>query len=176
MNIWHDIDSKRINEEDFVAVVEISKGSKKKYELDKATGLIILDRILYTSTHYPANYGFIPRTYAEDDDPLDVLVLCSEDLEPLSMVRCYPVGAIRMTDNNESDDKIVAIPFKDPNWNTYKSIDELPPHLAQEIEHFFQVYKNLEHKETTNIEVLSKEEAIKIINQSIKNYEKKFRV
>ncbi len=176
MNIWHDIDSKRIKSEDFVAVIEISKGSKKKYELDKATGLIILDRILYTSTHYPANYGFIPRTYAEDDDPLDVLVLCSEELEPLSMVRCYPVGAIRMTDNNESDDKIVAIPFKDPNWNTYQSIDELPPHLAQEIEHFFQVYKNLEHKETTNIEVLSKEEAIKIINNSIISYEKKYRV
>ena len=114
--------------------------------------------------------------YAEDDDPLDVLVLCSEELEPLSMVRCYPVGAIRMTDNNESDDKIVAIPFKDPNWNTYKSIDELPPHLSQEIEHFFQVYKNLEHKETTNIEVLTKEEAIKIISESILNYEKKFRV
>lgn len=176
MNIWHDIDSKRINVEDFVAVIEISKGSKKKYELDKATGLIILDRILYTSTHYPANYGFIPRTYAEDEDPLDVLVLCSEELEPLSMVRCYPVGAIRMTDDNASDDKIIAIPFKDPNWNTYQSIEELPPHLAQEIEHFFQVYKNLEHKETTNIEVLTKEQAKEIILQSIKSYEKRYKL
>src|SRR5690554_3283382 len=113
MNIWHDVDEKRISTEDFIAVIEISKGSKKKYELDKETGLIILDRILYTSTHYPANYGFIPRTYAEDNDPLDVLVLCSEDLEPMSMVRCYPIGVVRMYDGEEVDDKIVAIPFKD---------------------------------------------------------------
>src|SRR5690554_2047484 len=96
MNIWHDVDEKRISTEDFIAVIEISKGSKKKYELDKETGLIILDRILYTSTHYPANYGFIPRTYAEDNDPLDVLVLCSEDLEPMSMVRCYPIGVVKI--------------------------------------------------------------------------------
>ena len=89
MNIWHDISPKRINTEDFIAVIEISKGSKKKYELDKETGLLILDRILYTSTHYPANYGFIPRTFADDGDPLDVLVLCSEELLPLSLVRCY---------------------------------------------------------------------------------------
>ena len=101
MNIWHDINPERINLEDFIAVIEISKGSKKKYELDKETGLIILDRILYTSTHYPANYGFIPRTFADDGDPLDVLVLCSEELEPLSLVRCYPVGVVRMIDDNK---------------------------------------------------------------------------
>ena len=92
MNIWHDMRQERITPESFIAVIEISKGSKKKYELDKETGLLILDRILYTSTHYPANYGFIPRTFAKDRDPLDVLVLCSEELEPLSMVKCYPVG------------------------------------------------------------------------------------
>ena len=95
MNIWHDIDPKRITPEDFVAVVEISKGSKKKYELDKETGLIILDRVLYTSTHYPANYGFIPRSFGDDNDPLDVLVLCSESLEPLTLVRCYPSAIFR---------------------------------------------------------------------------------
>ena len=94
MNIWHDIDKNRIKPEDFYAVVEISKGSKNKYELDKSTGLIMLDRILYTSTHYPANYGFIPLTYAKDFDPLDVLVLCSEPLIPMSLVRCYPIGVI----------------------------------------------------------------------------------
>lgn len=176
MNIWHDINPKRINEEDFIAVIEISKGSKKKYELDKETGLIVLDRILYTSTHYPANYGFIPRTYADDEDPLDVLVLCSEDLEPLSLVRCYPVGVIRMIDDSKNDDKIIAIPFKDPNWNTYQSIEELPIHLAQEIEHFFQVYKNLEHKETTGICVLSKKEAINIIAKSITKYKEKYKI
>ena len=109
MNIWHDINPERICVDDFVAVIEISKGSKKKYELDKETGLIILDRILYTSTHYPANYGFIPLTYADDNDPLDVLVLCSEDLEPMSLVRCYPVGVVRMIDNNAKDDKIIVM-------------------------------------------------------------------
>ena len=176
MNIWHDIDSKRINVDDFVAAIEISKGSKNKYELDKATGLIMLDRILYTSTHYPANYGFIPKTYADDDDPLDVLVLCSESLAPLSLVRCYPVGVIRMKDSDANDDKIIAIPFGDPNWNCYNEIEELPPHLAAEIEHFFQVYKNLEHKETSNIEVLNKEEAKKIIKESILNYQKRFKM
>lgn len=176
MNIWHDIDSKRINVDDFVVAIEISKGSKNKYELDKATGLIMLDRILYTSTHYPANYGFIPKTYADDDDPLDVLVLCSESLLPLSLVRCYPVGVIRMKDNKANDDKIIAIPFGDPNWNIYNEIGELPPHLSNEIEHFFQVYKNLEHKETSDIEVLNKEEAKKIILSSIENYHKKFKI
>ena len=176
MNVWHDIDSKRINIDDFIVAIEISKGSKNKYELDKATGLIMLDRILYTSTRYPANYGFIPKTYADDDDPLDVLVLCSESLVPLSLVRCYPVGVIRMKDSNANDDKIIAIPFGDPNWNCYNEIGELPPHLAAEIEHFFQVYKNLEHKETSNIEVLDKEEAKKIIATSIENYQKRFKM
>ena len=98
MNVWHDIDPARIKPEDFLAVIEIPKGSKKKYELDKQTGLIILDRILYTSTHYPANYGFIPRSYGDDGDPLDVLVLCSEVLDPLTLVRCYPIGYISMLD------------------------------------------------------------------------------
>ena len=174
MNIWHDLNPNRVKIEDFIAVVEISKGSKKKYELDKETGLIILDRILYTSTHYPANYGFIPLTYADDGDPLDVLVLCSEDLEPLSLVRCYPVGAVRMIDDNKIDDKIIAIPFKDPNWNAHHNIEELPTHLADEIEHFFQVYKTLEHKSTTNISILSKQESLEIINRGIENYKLKF--
>lgn len=174
MNIWHDMSPERIKEEDFIAVIEISKGSKKKYELDKETGLIILDRILYTSTHYPANYGFLPRTYAEDGDPLDVLVLCSEDLEPMSMVRCYPVGVIRMIDQNDVDDKIIAIPFNDPTWHFYQNIEDLPPHISEEIEHFFQVYKNLEHKETTDIKVLGRKDAIKIIKDSIDLYQVKF--
>ena len=98
MNIWHNINPKRITPTDFIAVIEIDKGSKCKYELDKETGRLILDRILYTSTHYPANYGFIPRTYADDFDPLDVLVLCSESLRPMTEVRCYPIGVISMVD------------------------------------------------------------------------------
>ena len=116
INIWHDIDPSRVTPESFTAVIEIPAGSKKKYELDKQTGLLRLDRILYTSTHYPANYGFIPRTYAGDGDPLDVLVLCSETLDPMVEVDCYPIGVIRMIDDDEIDDKIIAIPFEDPNW------------------------------------------------------------
>ena len=109
INIWHDIDPSRVTPESFTAVIEIPAGSKKKYELDKQTGLLRLDRILYTSTHYPANYGFIPRTYAGDGDPLDVLVLCSETLDPMVEVDCYPIGVIRMIDDDEIDDKIIAI-------------------------------------------------------------------
>ena len=111
MNIWHDINSDRITPDEFIAVVEISKGSKKKYELDKETGLIILDRILYTSTHYPANYGFIPRTFGDDGDPLDVLLLCSEPIQPLTLVRAYPIGVISMLDNGKNDEKIIAHPY-----------------------------------------------------------------
>ena len=110
MNIWHDIAPSRVKPEDFWAVIEIEKGSKNKYELDKETGMLRLDRILYTSTHYPANYGFIPRTWAEDGDPLDVLVLCSESIRPLSLVRCFPIGVISMEDGGSQDEKIIAIP------------------------------------------------------------------
>lgn len=173
-NIWHDINSKRITPTDFVCVIEIPKGSKKKYELDKETGLIILDRILYTSTHYPANYGFIPRTYGDDNDPLDVLLLCSEPIEPLTLVRAYPVGVISMIDNGRHDEKIISIPFNDPTYNMYHNIDELPGHIFEEMTHFFSVYKELENKETAVNEVDGPEEAIKIISVAIDNYIENF--
>ena len=163
MNIWHDIDPSRITRKDFEAVIEISKGSKMKYELDKETGLLKLDRVLHTSTHYPANYGFIPRTFADDNDPLDVLVLCSEKIEPMALVRCYPIGVISMVEGGHADDKIIAIPFGDPTYNTYKDITELPPYIFEEMKHFFQVYKNLEGKETVVNEVQGAEVAREII-------------
>ncbi|MBQ8197670.1 MAG: inorganic diphosphatase [Clostridia bacterium] len=172
MNIWHDIESSRIQPEEFIGVVEISKGSKQKYEMDKRTGLLRLDRILYTSTHYPANYGFIPHTLAEDNDPLDVLILCSESLNSMSLVKCYPIGVIVMNDNGAVDEKIIAIPFADPNYNTYKSIHDLPEHIFEEMRHFFQVYKQLENKHTSVDVVADKEEAIKIIEKSMENYKK----
>ena len=172
MNIWHDIAADKIRPEDFYAVIEITKGSKNKYELDKATGLMVLDRILYTSTHYPANYGFIPRTYAEDKDPLDVLVLCSEQINQQTLVRCYPIGVISLIDSGAMDDKIIAIPFNDPMYNTYKNIDELPTHIYEEMRHFFSVYKSLEGKETAVDEAKGRDEAIKIIEQSLENYKK----
>lgn len=174
MNIWHDIDEERIFPTDFIAVIEISKGSKKKYELDKKTGMLILDRILYTSTHYPANYGFIPRTYGDDKDPLDVLVLCSEDIEPLTLVRCYPIGVMKMLDNGMGDEKIIAIPYSDPTYNCYTDVSELPKHIFEEIKHFFSVYKALEDKETVVDEFHDATEAVRIIEQCIDNYKDKF--
>lgn len=170
MNIWHDISAERIKDNNFVAVIEISKGSKMKYELDKETGLIILDRVLYTSTHYPASYGFIPRTYAEDGDPLDVLVLCSEPVNSMAMVKCYPIGVISMIDNGAPDDKIIAIPFNDPTYNSYHDIGELPEHLFNEMSHFFKVYKQLEGKETAVDEIKGSFAAKRIISECIERY------
>lgn len=169
-NIWHDISPKRITPDDFMAVIEITKGSKKKCELDKETGVLMLDRILYTSTHYPANYGFIPRTYGDDGDPLDVVVICSEKIDPMTLVRCYPIGVITMKDSGKLDEKIISIPFNDPNYNGYKDISELPSHVFDEMKHFFKVYKNLEDKETVVDEVQNREAAVKIVEKCINNY------
>ena len=170
MNIWHDIDSSRITPESFLVVIEIPKGSKAKYELDKQTGLLKLDRILHTSTHYPANYGFIPRTYADDLDPLDVLVLCSETIYPMTLIKCYPIGVISMIDNGRYDEKIIAIPFSDPTYNSYTDISQLPKHLFDEMSHFFTVYKALENKETAVDEVKGVAEAVEIIQNAIESY------
>ena len=170
MNIWHDIDPKNITPTDFTAVIEIPKGSSCKYELDKETGLCRLDRVLYTATHYPANYGFIPRTYADDGDPLDVLVLCSEPLYPLTLVQAYPIGAMRMIDGGKLDDKIIALPFSDPTYQGVTSIDDLPPHIFDEIMHFFTVYKQLENKQTAVKELFNYKEAMEIIQNCIEAY------
>ena len=170
MNIWHDIEKERISAEKFVAVVEISKNSKQKYELDKQTGMLRLDRILYTSTHYPANYGFIPRTLSGDGDPLDVLILCSESLIPLSLVECVPIGIITMNDNGFVDEKIIAVPVTDPTYNSFKEVKELPAHMFDEMQHFFKVYKQLEGLDTTVDSVAGKEDAIKVINECIERY------
>lgn len=170
MNIWHDISPKRITAGDFMAVIEIEKGSKCKYELDKETGVLRLDRILYTSTHYPANYGFIPRTYADDLDPLDVLVLCSESLYPMTTVRCYPIGVISMIDNGRYDEKIIAIPFNDPTYNSYTDISQIPSHIFEEMSHFFRVYKELEGKETAVNEVKNADEARAVSQKAIDSY------
>lgn len=170
MNIWHDISPKRISKDDFMAVIEIEKGSKCKYEMDKDTGILKLDRILYTSTHYPANYGFIPRTYADDLDPLDVLLLCSEKIRPMTMVRCYPIGVMTMMDSGRNDEKIIAVPFDDPTYNSYTDISQIPQHKFDEIRHFFKVYKELEGKETVVNEIRGAEEARKVIQKAIDDY------
>ncbi len=174
MNIWHDISPERITATDFISVIEIPKECKIKYEMDKETGLLRMDRLLHTSTHYPANYGFIPRTYADDNDPLDVLVLSTAPVYPMTLIRCYPIGAIKMTDNNENDEKIIAIPFGDPNYNMYTSINQLPSHIFDEMAHFFTVYKELENKKTAVQEIVPPDDAIEIIKKSIDNYSRLF--
>jgi inorganic pyrophosphatase len=172
MNLWHDISGDRIKPDDFIAVVEISKGSNVKYELDKEAGVLRMDRILYTSTHYPANYGFIPHTYGYDNDPLDVLVMCSEPVIPMAIVQVYPIGVISMMDSGSLDEKIIAIPYGDPSYNGYKDISDLPSHILLEMKHFFQVYKELENKETIVDEISGHKDAIKIIQKAIENYDK----
>lgn len=174
MNIWHGVSSSRVTPDRFIACIEIPKGCKNKYELDKETGALRLDRILFTSTHYPQNYGFIPHTYAGDCDPLDVLVLCSEPIASLALVECYPIGVVKMIDNGEFDEKIIAICVHDPFYNEYRDIRDLPQHVSDEIKHFFSVYKTLENKDTIVEEIDGKEEAKKIIKKSIEQYEKKF--
>lgn len=174
MNIWTDIDEKRITPEDFIACIEIEQGSKNKYELDKETGLIILDRVLYTSTHYPMNYGFIPHTLSGDHDPLDVFVLCSQPIEKMSLVRCYPIGIVNMIDRDEKDEKIIAIPFGDPQYNGYKDISELPAHIVDELKHFLTVYKQLENKTVKVQQVDFAEAAKEAIRQNIDEFNKVF--
>ncbi len=172
MNIWKEISKDRINPTDFVACIEIQQGDKTKYELDKETGLLKMDRVLYTSTHYPMNYGFIPLTYCGDNDPLDVFVLCSQPLERMCLVRCYPIGVIIMTDREERDEKVIAIPFGDPQYNGYKNISDLPKHIFEELMHFLTVYKQLENKKVDVEELGDNKRAIKVVEDAIKLYNK----
>ncbi len=174
MNIWHNAKKERITPESFQACIEISKGSKNKYEFDKETGYLRLDRILYTSTHYPHNYGFIPRTLADDGDPLDVLVICSETIVPLALVECRPIGVLEMTDNGQGDEKIIAVCPHDPMYANYFNIDELPQHVIDEISHFFRVYKELENKETIINEDHGPKKAKAIIQKCIDQYLAKY--
>jgi len=171
MHAWHDIRKERITEDSFLAFIEISKGSKNKYELDKETGKLILDRILFTSTIYPQNYGFIPLTYASDFDPLDVLVLCSESILPNSFVECKPIGIMTMIDNGLEDEKIIAVPLHDPFYNCFNDIRDIPSHIMDEIKHFFTVYKTLEGKKTAVEEFKDASAAKEVIRNSLKSYQ-----
>ena len=156
----------------FDALIEIPKGCKAKYEVDKATGMLRLDRVLYTSTVYTANYGYIPNTLADDGDPLDVLVLCGDAIYPMTLVKCRPIGVINMIDGGLNDEKVIAVPVNDPTYCSYRDIKELPAHIYQEMMHFFEVYKALEYKQTTVHEVLPRAAAEEIIEKCIENYEK----
>ena len=174
-NIWHSVSSERITSKRFEAFIEIPKGCKAKYELDKETGALKLDRVLYTSTVYPANYGFIPKTLAEDGDPLDVLVLCGEAIYPATLVQCYPIGVITMIDGGSLDEKIIAIPFGDPTYNNYYDIHELPQHVFEEMLHFFEVYKSLEHNKQTAVKAIChRDEAMEVIVKCIQKYKETY--
>lgn len=174
MNIWHDISNDRIKCDEFTSVIEIAKNGNVKYELDKETGFLKVDRILFTSTHYPSNYGFIPLTLAQDNDPLDVLVPCSEAILPMTLVETRPIGVLIMTDEGELDEKIIAIPVSDPLYSQYKEITDLPAHISAEIRHFFAVYKELEGKETAVEEIYDREEAMAIIKDCMKRYKEAY--
>jgi len=174
LNPWHDVELGDEVPEIFPAIIEVPKGSKTKYELDKATGMIRVDRILYSSVQYPANYGFIPRTYCEDHDPLDVLVLGQEPVAPLSIMRAKPIGLMKMLDHGEADDKIIAVHADDPEYAHYESIDELPPHRMTEVKRFFEDYKVLEEKNVVVEDFFSKMEALKTIMTSTAFYQKEF--
>ena len=175
MNILHSISKTRITPKQFLACIEIPKGSKNKYELDKESGALILDRILFTATHYPQNYGFIPRTWGLDEDPLDVLVLSTQSISSLALVRCAPIGILRMVDSGEVDEKIIAVCVNDPDYSNYKDIADLPPHVLDEISHFFQHYKELEHKKETEIRGFEGHEAAEAtIEAALVRYDRKF--
>ncbi len=174
MNPWHDIPLDTNIPNEFPAVVEIPMGSKVKYELDKTTGMIKVDRVLFSSIHYPANYGFIPKTYCHDNDPLDVLILGQQPVYPLSIMIAYPIGLLKMSDQGEEDDKIIAVHAHDPEFNHYRSIHELPPHKLAELKKFFEEYKSLENKKVIVDEFLDAKEAKECIKSAIHFYARKF--
>ncbi|RZA03184.1 MAG: inorganic diphosphatase [Sphingobacteriaceae bacterium] len=171
---WHQVSPGDNTPEIVNAIIEIPKGSKAKYEIDKESGLLKLDRVLFSSVMYPANYGFIPQTYCDDKDPLDILVLCSTDVYPMSMIEAKVIGVMHMVDNGEQDDKIIAVAKNDMSVNYINDLNELPPHAMTEIVRFFKDYKKLEDKNVTIEHLLGKRYAYKVINEALELYKTEF--
>lgn len=172
MHPWHEVELDEENPDIVPAIIEVPKGSQIKYELDKKSGLVKVDRILYSSVHYPANYGFIPQTYCADKDPLDVLVLGQESVAPLCIMRARPIGVMKMIDGGVADDKIIAIHEDDPQYNCYHHIDDLPPHTLKTLQRFFEDYKILENKEVKIESFLGPKEAMAILKKALELYQK----
>ncbi len=172
MNLWHDI--KPGDKENLNVVIEIPKLSRIKYELDKDSGLIKVDRVLYSPMHYPANYGFVPKTLWDDGDPLDVLVISHEAFIPGCIVDARPIGVLDMKDDGEGDAKILSVPSRDPRFNNIKDISDLEPHVLEEIKHFFKVYKDLQNKKVLVEKWEGKEKALEAIEHSFSLYNEKY--
>lgn len=171
MHPWHEVEQYSEFPEIIPAIIEVPKGSQIKYELDKKSGLVKVDRILYSAVHYPANYGFIPKTYGEDNDPLDILVLSQYAVCPLCIMRARPIGVMKMIDGGESDDKIIAIHEDDPEYNCYTHIDQLPPHTLKTLRRFFEDYKVLEQKEVKIETLQGPDEAKRLLHLAREHYE-----
>lgn len=170
IHAWHDLTPGKEVPKEFHTVIEIPYGSSVKYELDKQSGLIKLDRILYSAVFYPANYGFIPQTLAEDDDPLDVLVFCQEAVVPLTIIHARCIGLMTMLDSGKKDHKIIAVATEDPTYNGYHHVDEMPSHLLNMLRRFFQDYKQLEGKVVDVDEILHADSAFPIIEDALQRY------
>lgn len=174
MNPWHDVRIGKESPDVVNAIIEIPTNSRAKYELDKESGLLKMDRVLYSSINYPANYGFIPRTYCDDQDPLDILVLSQIDVVPMCIVQAKVIGVMRMLDEGEADDKIIAVALNDMSVNHFNDISELPEHFIKLMRNFFEDYKKLENKSVKVEDFQNKGVAMEIVEQSIKDYQGKF--
>ena len=172
---WHGVHFGNKAPEVVNAIIEIPQGSRAKYEVDKETGLLKLDRVIYSSFHYPVNYGFIPQTLGQDNDPLDILVICSQSIQSLCLVEANVIGNMQMIDQGQADDKIIAVAAKDPSVNHLKSIDEVPPHFIAELRNFFEQYKVLENKKVEIDNFQDKETAMKVITDAIAFYNSSFK-